>query len=203
MPRSGLIALIFLATCCLSGRISAQEEWEFVTEKDGIKVYTRQENGTNFKSFKGETDLMSTVAEVLAIVQDVEKFSDWDEDISQIKIIEQEKDKTLKYYVVYNVPWPFKDRDLVVDAQISTDSLTGTGLVIARSAPDSFPVDEELVRIMAYHQKWVIQPLANGIAHLTLEGYADPAGDIPAWIANLAITDTPLNMLRAIRESLE
>jgi hypothetical protein len=54
-----------------------------------------------------------------------------------------------------------------------------------------------------YRQKWIIQPEKKGYIRLIVEGFADPAGDIPAWIVNMAITDTPLNMLSSIRDNLK
>jgi hypothetical protein len=103
---------------------------------------------------------------------------------------------------VYDSPWPVSDRDLCVEAVITDDPETGIRLFNAKSVPEAMPEEEDLVRIVHYWQKWIIQPRENGKLLLTVEGYADPAGDVPAWLANMVITDTPLNMLKAIRENL-
>jgi hypothetical protein len=89
-----------------------------------------------------------------------------------------------------------------VEATITDDPKTGVRLIQARSIPEAMPEDEDLVRIVNYWQKWIIQPEGDGKLLLIVEGYADPAGDVPAWLANMVITDTPLNMLKAIRENL-
>ncbi len=86
-----------------------------------------------------------------------------------------------------------------MEATISDDPNTGCRIFSAISAPDAVPRDPHLVRIVDYWQKWIIVPAANGHVHITMEGFADPAGDIPAWLANMAITDTPLNVLGEIR----
>jgi hypothetical protein len=197
------IHLIFILSLIFSqGNLIAQE-WEFVKEKDGIKIYTRHEPGTNFKSFKGEMDVKADVSTVCSLIEDVESFTKCDEDVDEIRVLEQEKGKMLRYYVVYNVPWPFKDRDLCVEATITDDQSTGAKLILAKAAPDAVPLVEDIVRIANYWQNWIIQPLKNGMVHVTIEGFVDPAGDVPAWIANLAITDTPFNMLGAIEEMLK
>jgi hypothetical protein len=181
---------------------SYAQQWEFAKEKNGIKVYTRPESGSNYKAFKGEIELNSTMTEVTNMVEDVEQFDIWDEDISEIRVLSREPGKMLRYYVVYDLPWPLTDRDLCVEASIAVDEQTGTKLLKAISIPEAVPLVDNVVRIVNYWQKWIIQPGPGGIIHLTVEGYADPAGDIPAWIANMAITDTPLNMLEAIRDEL-
>ena len=73
-------------------------------------------------------------------------------------------------------------------------------LFLARSVPEAVPLNDDLVRIIDYRQKWILQPQGNKIIHIT--GFADPAGDVPAWIVNMAITDTPLNILRAVKKTL-
>ena len=199
MRNNPVLLIILLSMNLFPGKIIAQE-WKLAKEKDGIKIYTRQEQESNFKSFKGETDVRADMAMVSAMIEDVEKFDEWDEDVSEIRILAQEPGKTLKYYVVYDIPWPFQDRDLCVEATISDDHDTGTKLIRSVSATEAVPLKEGTVRIVSYWQNWTIQPKENGLVHLILEGFADPAGDIPSWIANIAITNTPLNILKAIRD---
>ena len=198
-----LIQLIFILSLSFPlGKIIAQD-WEFAKEKDGIKVYTRYENESRYKSFKGETDVQADIAEVSALIEDVKNFDRWDADVSEIRVLKHEQGKMIRYYVVYDVPWPFKDRDLCVEADITTDKASGSQLIQARSVPDIVPLNDDMVRIVDYRQEWIIQPEKNGYIRLIVEGFADPAGDIPAWIVNMAITDTPLNMLSSIRDNLK
>jgi hypothetical protein len=202
MPRFRLILLLMV---CLASSISIlmAQEWEFAREKDGIKVYTRHEQQSNLKSFKGEIDIEGDIKTISALIEDVKNFDRWDEDVIEISLLEHAEGKMLKYYVVYNVPWPFKDRDLCVEAVINQDQATGSKQIVARSVPEAVPLNEERERIVEYWQRWTIQPMENGIIHLVVEGFADPAGDIPAWIVNMAITDTPFNMLVSIRGAIE
>lgn len=178
------------------------QEWEFAKEKEDIRVFTRDEPGTNYKAFRGEIELQANLEDVVRMVEDVEQFDVWDKDVTEIRVLAQEPGRMLKYYVVYDVPWPFTDRDLCVEAEMSLDPATGARLLQAESVPEAVPLNEDYVRIVNYWQRWIIQPKPDGSVHLVVEGYADPAGDIPAWVANMAITDTPLNMLGAIRDAL-
>ena len=179
------------------------QDWEFAKEKDGIKVYTRYENESRYKSFKGEIDIKADISAVSSLIEDVKNFDRWDEDVTEIRVIKHDQGKMIRYYVVYDIPWPFKDRDLCVEADITTDKASGSQLIQARSVPDIVPLNDDMVRIVDYRQEWIIQPEKNGYIRLIVEGFADPAGDIPAWIVNMAITDTPLNMLSSIRDNLK
>jgi hypothetical protein len=198
MIKAIIYLIVIIFSSLIPGHLVAQD-WKFEKEKDGIKIYTREEEG-NFKSYRGETEFQAGISEVLDLIENVEMFINWDDDISEMKLLQRDKGKNLTYYTIYDVPWPFTDRDLCVKETIITDPVTGVVTVTGISVPDAVPLNKDCVRIINFHEKWVLEPLENGFVHVMLEGFADPEGDIPAWVANLAITDTPLNMLKAIRE---
>lgn len=179
------------------------QDWECAKERDGIKIFTCHDTASSYKLFKGEIDLQSDVKTVSNLIEDVRKFDEWDDDIRSIKVLDEKPGESFRYYVQYDVQWPFADRDLCVEAEIRTDSISGERIISSRPEPDAVPEDPEFVRIKKYWQKWTISLSGEGKVHLILEGFVDPAGDIPAWLANLAITNTPMNMLRKIRETLQ
>jgi hypothetical protein len=199
MIKPKYLILSFLIIFFALPALQAQS-WHLEKDKDGIKVYTRPEPGSNFKAFKGETEVHAALDDVIAIIEDVEQFDVWDEDVKEIRVLEREPGKFLKYYVVYDLPWPLQDRDLCVEAVFSADKNNGNILLISGSIPEAVPLQDGIVRITTYWQKWILEPQEKGVVKVMVEGFADPAGDIPAWIANMAITDTPLNMLREIRK---
>jgi hypothetical protein len=179
------------------------QPWKFIKEKDGIKVYTRQQENSPVKSFKGVADIKSGYAKIYAIVGDVRGSDHWDENIKELKVISSDKDKSFCYYLVYSTPWPLQNRDLCVEAIIKKDSATGDIEILAQSRPKLVPEQKDLVRIKEYWQKWTVHPIDNTHTRLTIEGTVNPGGSIPAWLANMVITDTPLKMLHDIRERVE
>lgn len=193
-----IIALVFL----FSQTVSAQG-WNFVKEKNGIKMYTRNEPNTNLKSFKGVMDVHSTMDRVTHLVGNVHNNDWWDKNVKEIRILYFEENKHFKYYLVYDVPWPLSDRDLCVDARVTIDPVTGRREINAKPIANLIPEKPDAVRIKNYWQRWIIQPMENDIIRLTLEGSVDPGGIVPAWLINLVITDTPMNIMSGIRDRVE
>jgi hypothetical protein len=196
------ILFFLLPHFILSGNVHAQD-WEFAKEKDGIKIYTRKTNGSNLKSFKGTMDVHSTMDKVTNLVGNVKNHDWWDKNISEIKVLYFEKDKHFQYYLVYDVPWPLSDRDLVVDATVTIDPVTGKRVISAKPLLNTIPEKPDVVRITNYSQTWTIIPMANGIIRLNLEGCLDPGGNVPTWLINMVITDTPLKVMRGIKEKVD
>jgi hypothetical protein len=203
MPRKISTIIVFIiCNLLINGYLSAQE-WTFIKEKDGIKIYTRSVEDNPVKSFKGVTDYKTDMSEMRKVIGRIESFDWWEEDITEIKVLAYEEEKLIRYYLVYDVPWPLSDRDLCVEATITNDSVTGARKVYSVSKPDLLPEKPDKVRIHYYWQQWVMEPAGEGLVHATLEGSVDPAGAIPTWIVNMVITDTPLNVMTKVREQVE
>jgi len=175
------------------------QSWVFVKEKEGIRLYTRKEANNSIKSFKGEVYIHAPVEKVYSLITNVKNFDWWDDDISEIKVLLYEKDKVIQYYLIYDVPWPITDRDLVVDSHITIDPATGTISIEARSLLNVIPEKPDLIRIKKYWQRWTLVPVEKDLVHLILEGSVDPAGSVPAWLSNMVITETPLKVIRSVK----
>lgn len=204
MRKTGFYSYMLMAvfTLFLFSTADAQN-WNFVKEKDGIKIYTRDEPNTNIKSFRGVMEINSTMKRVTNLVGNVHNSEWWDENVKDLKVIYFEENKVFRYYLRYDVPWPLSDRDLCVEARVTDDPVTGKREIMARPLPNLVPEKPGIVRIRNYWQRWTIQPLKNGKIRLTLEGSVDPAGAIPAWIYNMVITDTPLRVLGGVKNRVE
>ena len=182
---------------------SAGQAWNFIKEKDGVKVYTRKEPGHQLKSFKGEADIHVPMSQVTNLIGNVKNVDWWDKNVKDINLLMYEKDKKSQYYLVYDSPWPVSDRDICSEANYSDDKVTGIRTIRTKPLPNVIPEKPGLVRIKDYWQKWTIEPMGESLVHVTLEGYVDPGGSVPDWIYNMVITETPLKVIRGVKRRLE
>ena len=193
-----LITVFYL----IAGNNLYAQSWDFIKEKNGIKVYTRKVANSPLKSFKGEVIFKGNAEKIILFIGNARNTDWWDKNISLVKVLAFEENKFIRYYIVYAVPWPISSRDLIVEAIISTDPVTGDRTVISKAVANVIPEKPGLVRIKNYTQKWTVQTLDKGFVRVTLEGFVDPGGYIPSWLYNPFITDTPLNVMLALREKV-
>ncbi|MEI6885903.1 MAG: START domain-containing protein [Bacteroidota bacterium] len=179
------------------------QAWDFVKEKEGIKIYTRTEDGKSLKSYKGVTDIKAPAEKVFDLIEDVNNTDWWDKNFKEIKVLLYEKYKRAEYYLVYDLPWPVNDRDLCVDVTVTRDSGTGGGRITSFPLKGVVPEREDLIRIKEHLQTWTVEPAGKNMSHVVLEGYLDPAGTIPDWVSNMLIVDSPVQVMTAIRQRLE
>jgi len=193
MLFSGFLNL-FLASGLLA------QPWTFVKEKDGIRVYTRVELNRSWKSFKGDVTFHASLEKVYSMLGNDKNNDWWEKAITNVKVLGYKENKFIQYYMVYNLPWPFKNRDIVTETTISTDAISGVRKYVASPLPNKVPEKSNLVRLKEYQQTWTVQPEDKGYVHVTLEGSLNPGGNIPAWLFNMVITEAPLKMLYSLRE---
>ena len=154
----------------------------------------------SWKSYKGEVTFRANVDNVCSLLGSATNHDWWDKSISDVKVLGYEENKYIQYYLIFNMPFPFENRDVVTETTITTDSLSRTFKYIARPIPNKIPEKSNLVRIKEYQQTWTVQAKEKGYVHVTLEGSINPGGNIPVWLFNMVITETPLKMLHSLRE---
>lgn len=178
------------------------QNWEFVKEKDGIKLYSKLETGKNKKIFKGVTEIRESAEKVFSVLEDVNHTEWWDENISQIKVLEYEKNKKAQYHLVYDMPWPFKDRDLTVVVSSTINKTSGEFKLVGLPLKGTFAKSKDMIRIKDYRQVWTVKPEKNR-AHVELEFYIDPDENLPNWLLNMVLIDSPINTIKSLKKFVE
>ncbi|MDD3320220.1 MAG: START domain-containing protein [Paludibacter sp.] len=189
---------VFFVGLSLSIQIHAQS-WKFIKEKDGIKLYSRQETGNKLQTFKGVSKINIPVDQVFELLEDVNHREWWDKNLDQIKLLKYEKDKLSQYYLVYKMPWPFTNRDMYVEVTTSINQSTGEHKLTAVPLAGTQKEYENLVRIKNYKQQWIIKPLSKDITQVELEFYVSPAENLPDWLINMILIDSPINSINGLR----
>jgi hypothetical protein len=194
--------LMFFITIMLSCPMDAQS-WDYIKEKDSIKLYTRLETGKSLKSYRGITSINAPAEKIFAVMEDINNTDWWDKNLTQIKVLLYEKDKRAQYYLVYDLPFPLTDRDLCANVTITINRMTGEHRINAVAQNGVIPERNDLVRIKDYRQTWTIKPDGKEMTNIMLEGFIDPAGTVPPWIYNMMIIETPVKVIRGLRERMK
>jgi len=200
--KVGLIPAVFLLLSLLPESLSAQA-WKFEKEKDGIRVYTRKESGQSIRSYKGIADIKAPADKIFSMLEDVNHTDWWDKSVTNIKVLAYEKNKSARYYLVYDLPWPVTDRDLCVDVIVVHDPATGERQIVAGPLIGVIPEKDGYIRIRHYRQVWTVRAAGANQSHVTLEGHVDPAGSIPDLISNMVVVDSPMKVIGEVKRRME
>jgi hypothetical protein len=196
------IFLIVLLLLIFPGLLPGQT-WKFIKASDGVQLYTCQEAGKRLKLFKGVGEINESADKVFALLGDVNNTEWWTKDVTHIKVLLYQKGKHAEYYLVYHLPWPFKDRDLCVNLTATINRSTGERKLTAVPLSGVCAENKEFVRVNDYWQESIIRPIDKHRSLIELEFYINPGSNLPNWLLNMVLGEAPINMIKALRIYME
>ncbi len=200
--RPTAFSFLFLSFL-LSATVLHAQDWQLKRDKGGIKVYVRDQAGTNIKEMKFSTTVEAPLQTIAAVLTHVEGYDDWVYASLKSRTIKQVSDTEAYYYTLIDFPWPFENRDLVLHSKIWQDKKTLALHSKTTSAHWMEGEKESVVRIKKAELYWLFTPIGNGKVRVDYTLNSDPGGNIPAWMINLAADQGPLQTMLKFQEMLE
>lgn len=181
----------------------APMDLKLVLDKQNIKIWSYQVPKSSLYGFKAVTTVKSTLAGLVGLITDTEHANRWLYRTSEIDVLQRsENNQAFTIRVVTDFPWPFTDREALVDVRIAQDSKTAKVRIDSSESPNAanYPVKNCCLRMPMVQGYWSFKPLANGMVEVTMSGHADPGGRIPATAVNFLIQEHPYNTLKGLRK---
>lgn len=193
------ILIIAISFICVSISTS-QESWELEKDENSIKVWTRAMADSDIKEFKMETIIDESLNTIIAGLIDLNKLSDWYMYINEVRVDTVIGSNRAQYFMVFDLPWPVRDRYAEIDASME---LTADGARVDLKAFDGDVKENDgMVRVLVMRAEYNIQKLNGNQTKITHTGHMEPAGYIPAWLANSGVSDGPLESFTRFKEVL-
>jgi hypothetical protein len=179
----------------------AQQNWTLKTNKDGIAIYTKTIENSNYKGIKVKCALPATLSQFVAVIMDVNTATEWLYATKSSSLLKQVSPAEVYYYSEVGLPWPLSNRDFVCHLTASQDPNSKVVTIDGPVVPNYIPQKEGIVRVTHSSGKWVITPAGNMVnIEYTLE--ADPGGSIPAWLVNLFVTKGPMESFKKLKTQI-
>ncbi len=189
--------LIQFQSYCQSDTVA---NWKLSKDKNGIQVFTRSIEGTKFKEYKTLSEVDATPEDLLAILVDVESYTEWMAHVEVAEILKTEGEDRFYVYTEVGVPWPFDNRDEVTLSVVKRKEDSAEITIEITIIPDYVPEKKGIVRMISGRGKWIFTPIENGKTKIYHRFGGDPGGSIPAWIVNIFLVDSPYKTMLALQE---
>jgi len=201
--RYALNVLIILSVFFSVGPNYCQNDWKLEKDKDGIKVYSRKTSLSNFNEFKGITRIDAPVETFISVLRDIEGITNWIYSVINSRLLETYGDTVQIYYSESKAPWPFKNRDAIYKTKYIWDSTNNTLQVEINCLPEYLNPARGIVRLPFAKGKWEIQEVENNKIDVVFQMLIDPGGNIPSWLANTFVVDSPFETLKDLRRIIK
>jgi len=205
MLKSLLIGL----TLCLSLNASAQETsaWHLAKQENGITIYTRKIANSHYKEFKAEVKITAQLSNLLNFIKKPEYCPEW-----QYKCIYKLQIGDHYIYKLSNLPWPLKNRYTIMKSTESFNEKTKTHTITLKNIrrkllpkiiQKQIPKEGNTLQMRTSDGYWKFDLNQAPLIHITHQMHGDPAGVIPASLANLGVINAAFVSLNNLKKQFE
>lgn len=200
-----ILRLIFLLTTfCISLSVHSQNDgWEMKKENDGIKVYTRKLEGQRFKEIRIKTKCKTSLNAIMAAFDDTAGHKDWVYKTPDSYTVEKVDENTLIYYIKSDLPFPLTDRDIVIKYSWTQDPDTKVITTVSEGISGKVDDIDGNIRVTDFLSEYILTPQEDGWIDIEYYAKMDPAGKLPAWLVNMAVTTGPIKTMEKFFEILQ
>lgn len=177
---------IFLSTLCTLCMLTTycQDNWILAKQKNGISVYTKNLDSSKFKAIKVEAMLSGKLSRFDSIIRDVTNHQKWIYSTKNTHLVKLISNNEIIYYAETVLPWPFANRDVVIDMTIHKDTNRHAIIVHTKNVNNVLPANSGVVRIPLLQTDWDVQESSSDSLHIIYYFITDPGGSLAPWLVN-------------------
>lgn len=183
--------------------MQAQSAWEQIKDKDGIKVSRKNSDSSAFKSIKVEGFFEGTWDKLVYILKDTKHHSQWVYKSSNVRFVSSTDPNDFTYYTVTEVPWPFENRDLIINMKFNEDHTGKVHRIVTNAQPADIPVKPGMVRVPYFKAVWLVKILDKNKMFISYTVSLNPGGSLPPWLVNTFAVKGPFETFRNLADLLK
>lgn len=193
--------LLMLSPMFAIAQQSDTQEWRVVKSKWGIEIATRP-HANGYKYVRAKTKVHGSQTDFVKLLDNIEIGPDWIANCKKVELIASEGQSVRVVHTYFKAPWPVKDRDMVTRSNTVIDEHTGDITITVVDYGQNVAAADKHVRMEAVHGTWSLRTLTENEYELMYEGYGEPAGKIPLWLANQILVSSTFDTFVGIKKQL-
>jgi hypothetical protein len=173
-------------------------------KNDWLRIFTCPIPSSSFLSFVAVATIDASQQSVLSLLYDIDVATEWVWKTREMRVLREltENDGRVVYQLV-SAPWPVSDREIISRSTAFMDPKSSEAFIRIECLPDFLPEDERYVRVRQMEGAWNILPLSENSCRVVFRLHIEPAGEIPSWLANIAVIDTPYHTMCNLRDMVK
>lgn len=188
-------------TKAVEPRDPVDDGWEFISDDDGVKVYNKDVDTSEFRAFKGITVIDAPLPRVLHVICENDHRPEWVDRLDKSVILEQNSPHDYVVYQHFGLPIIMSDRDYVYRGIATRDASGMVTLSMSSVEHDKAP-EPDGIRADLQLSRYTLTAQGNKTL-VTVEIVTDPKGWLPVWFANIIQKTWPRKTLNGIRDQVK
>lgn len=181
--------------------LHAGDKWKLRKDQNGIQVYTREQEDSRVYMYKVQAKIDYQRKKVFEQVIDFQENLKYMELVDSMAFLDHRENKRYINYLRFNLPWPVKNREMVMDMKVWMRE--GTIRIVSDDSPDALEGNGDMVPVEDFHEEWTIETgVYAGETLITITGWVNPGGAIPAWVVNVFSVRIPFRFISGILKEI-
>lgn len=177
---------------------AAPDGWQVIDVDRGITVSRREQPGAGIPSFRGQGVLNGNVLQMVSLLEDPTTTKRWACGVDETKVLSR-KDARVDYIYVYSdLPWPVRDRDMVVRRTMVVVEPGKTFRMELHCESGHTPERDGVVRVKQCDSSFTMTKSDLTHTHFDYVMSLDPAGVLPKWAGSYVAKHAPFRTLVSI-----
>jgi len=189
--------LLISATVCLADDGNAG--WTVIQKERGITVSRRVQAGLDLPAFRGQGRIRGHVVQLLAVMLDLKAVGRWAYGVHASRPLQRIDARTHLLYLRSDLPWPLRDRDMVVRSTVEVVRPGEEFHIALRCEPDAHP-EADAIRVRRCASSLHLRKIDAETTEVDYVMSLDPGGRLPRWSAEWATKKTPFETLVALEK---
>ena len=160
-------------------------QWETIKNSEGVQTYVRwieNTEGIRTRERKGEMVIDCTIEDAVRIITNAKSTEHWMKNVKESFDIKRVNSFKWYTYTLFNIPWPFENRDLVSSNTIKTNIEKDSTIISIISREDYFPFKSGIKRLTGYTANWGIVRITEEEVRVTFTAITSTPPMFPRWI---------------------
>lgn len=203
--RIALLITVFLQSVFANVHSAHSETtapWKVALEDDGITVYKRNRTGSAYEEVRAEALLDGKVSQFTPFFNDPVNYKKWVYGTLESQLLESVKPLDFVFRGVFQIPWPFENRELISRVLIEEQTEPATLTATLSHATTSQQVLPDLVRVERFQSVWRVAQFSERQVQFSIDMYVEPGGQLPPFIVNLVLSRIQLWSIKNLRREL-
>ena len=164
---------------------AADGQWEIIRSKNGITTYRMTHPETDVCTFKAVGFVDARIEVIGEVIRDIPAYPEWMAKFEKATVLKTIDRNTYIFHAVINTPFPYLDRDMVIENRTMYNLNNASVLLSFNLARNyNFPEQKGYVRLTELEGEYYLEYFGRDKTRVTYQYRSDPGGSIPVGIAN-------------------
>lgn len=164
---------------------NSYSDWKVVLINSEIEVYERWvylPEKRKTRERKGVFYVTNEIEEIVEMTTQADRVKLWMSGVTESKDLYSTSLDHRIMYILFQVPWPFSDKDLVAEITVSANSLLQCVTIKYSAVSDFLPLNAKAERLLSYEANWTITRMESDLTQVEFKVFSDTPPVAPRWI---------------------